>query len=570
MTQYIEPNAHSDLVASADSGNHGVLAWLQSLRSGLIEGFEVTPGSSGLLINIASGRVIIGGTTIHDDLTRIDSTLISTSGATGNRHFLVYASYTYADPTPAMTLAVAVTSAVAPARPASPSLPADSVKLADVFIAEGETTLANAQIINAPKMPDRGQNDGDVLIERLIASDLNVIFAGGGGMAYDSVADEFSWTQDINFYAATTTHKEKYLSAPLAVGVVSVTSPPIPEVLSGVGANALIFTVFDRTVVTDPASPVPLTLRVLDLVAPDPTTRDIFFDPANCENIVWLAMVIGDVLHLRPGVGSILPPPDADGDKFLRNDPGGVHYWDRVYADLVTAVLAIDGFAVITTNPVELGDSVTPHFSAHTIDDGGNGPTTALMTNSQGAGSQNVVTSFGGTSTAANITAIADAPFARSTPGVVQETVFTLTADDGHTPDTAQATLKWGRYLYFGFEVTDPGAGAYLNPWLKGTLQGDGQQVLHVDGDTLVMNETNSSVVNSKYFFFAFPAWWGTVSQIIDNNTGFIVTSAFSEVDAAQVGITTSASIIPEDYRVWRSLVQQSPLANVNITVTLA
>jgi hypothetical protein len=326
MTQFIEPNKKSDLVAPR------VFDWLKCLRTGLLEGFTVTPGSSGLLITIASGRVIIGGTTVYDDLTRNDSTLISSAPGTGNRHFLVYAKYTYVDtfPPAAMEIKVAVNSAVAPLKPTAPALPPDSVKLADIFLPEGDTDWTDALFVNAPKMPDRGQADADVLIERLIASNNNVVCAGGGSIIYDG-GGNITWSQDIKFFATTTTHQEKYFTVPLAVGQIPQTASP----LTGVTDNCIVFTVLDRTTVGDPAAPGTLPLYVLDLNTPDDTIWDIFFDPANRDDIFWLAMVIDGELVTRAGVGNALPPPDADGEMFLRNDPGGDHYWSLLNGGVV-------------------------------------------------------------------------------------------------------------------------------------------------------------------------------------------------------------------------------------------
>lgn len=326
MTQFIEPNKKSDLVAPR------VFDWLKCLRTGLLEGFTVTPGSSGLLITIASGRVVIGGTTIYDDLTCNDATLISSAPGTGNRHFLVYAKYTYVDtfPPAAMEIRVVMNSAVAPLKPTAPALPVNGVKLADIFLPEGDTDWTDALFVNAPKMPDRGQANGDVLIERLIASNANVICAGGGSIIYDG-GGNITWTQDIKFFALTTTHQEKYFSVPLAVGQILVGASP----LTGVTDNCIVFTVLDRTAVGDPAAPGNLPLYVLDINAPGSGAWDIFFDPANRDDIFWLAMVIDGELVTRAGVGNSLPSPDVSDQKFLRNDPGGDHLWSLLDGGVV-------------------------------------------------------------------------------------------------------------------------------------------------------------------------------------------------------------------------------------------
>lgn len=563
MTQYIEPNKHSDL--KANGSNTGVLSWLKSLRSGLLEGFTVTAGTADFDINILSGRLTIDGTTIYDDETYLDSGILNAaiSSTVGvDTHAMIYAEYTYQDVFPPAAMSLKAIIVQAASDPASPTLPANSIKLADIFIPAGETDLSNATIINAPKIPDRGASANDVLIERLVQSNLNTFFTGGGTMSYDSVADEFSWDADIDVFATVVTNKEKYLSAPLAVGQIASGGSP----LTGVGDNAIIFTVFPRINVGDISTPTALTLRVLDLDSPTTAALNAFFDETTREQIVWLGMVIGGQLIMRQGLGVQLPAPagSAPPALFLQHDPAGstAHQWAAITEDLIVSILSISAFAC-TSSPAELGDIVdNPAFTATTTDDGGDGPTTAQLTNDDNLEDKDVVAGFSGTS---NGTFQSDQTgYQKSGTGANGAVIFTLTADDGATPDVETVNLDWWRYTYWGFNATDPGAGNYDNTFLKTTITGQNGGSALRSGVGITINETPAS---AKYLFFAYPAWKGAPTSIIDNNTGFDVLSAFTEVDAAQAGITTeNAAAIAENYRVYRSNALQS--GNVNITVS--
>jgi len=560
MTQFIEPNRESDLTGPK------VLDRLQSLRTGLLSGFLVSAGSSGFLINIASGRLVNAGTTIYDDATRNDSTILSSALSAplgANTHALVYAQYAYQDtfPPAAMTFDVSVTTG---SPPASPSLPADSVKLADIFIASGESDLSNAQIINSPKVPDLGNADGDVLIERLVNSNLNVFIDGGGDISYDSGTDIVTWTSDIVVRSMTVTHQEKYLSAPLAIGEIAAGT------IGSVGDNAIVFTVFDRSTVTEPlSSPQTLTMHVLDLDNPDPAERNLFYNPGTREQIVWLAMTVGGTLVQRAGLGTGLPAPSAAAPPylFLQHDPlgGTAHAWAPITEDLIVSILSISSLAITTPSSgiTELGDNVvTPQLSATTINDGGDGPTTATLTNDDNVESKDVVSGFGGTSSG---TFQSDQSYQKSATGANGQVVFTLTADDGNTPDAETVNLNWYRYTYWGFEASDPGSGNYDNTFLKTTIQADqgGQSLRSGRGVTI----SEPAPASAKYFYFAFPAWKGAVTSIIDNNTGFEVLSAFTQVDAAQAGITTeNAAAIAENYRVYRSNSLQTGAINITVS----
>lgn len=290
MTQFTEPNKKSDLIAPR------VIDWLQSLRAGVLEGLIVGPGpGGGFLLNIASGKIVLAGTTIHDDLTRIDSTILSTVLGVGplgqDTHVLVYGQYTYQDtfPPAAMTLSVVVTTG---APPSPPALPADSIKLADIFIPAGAVDFADANFINAPKIPARGNVDGDVLLERVVHSNHNVVVAGGGAMRLSG--GNLSWDADLVLYATTVTNREKYKSAPIAKSTSVAGSVAM-------GDNAIAFVVFNRADTT-PQAP---SIQILDLDNPTTAAMSVFFDATTRERIVFVAMSQAGTLIRRAGFGSI-------------------------------------------------------------------------------------------------------------------------------------------------------------------------------------------------------------------------------------------------------------------------
>ena len=523
MTQFVEPSKKSDLIAPR------VLDWLRGVRRGVLDPMTVSYDSA-YLINIASGRLIVDGTMVYDDagVSQLDTGLSGTLGE--NKHILVHATYVYADPPAAMTYGVVITGGTAPTPPA---LPANSVKLADIFVASGATDLSAANIVQAQVIKSLEATDTTTIIERLAASNLNTIIDGGGIVTL--AAGTLEWSSDITIYSPVITGQEKYNTPPLAIGTIAAST------LASVDDDSILFTVIDRKAINTLAAPQTLAMKSLDLENGD---FDTDFFGVERENIVWLGMVIGGVVKIRAGMGSVLPAPGADGDMYLRNTVAGAPYWDYIYADVIQSILSISSFT--GQGAVELGVIVNnPVFAAVVTNDGGDGPTTAVLN----PGSQNVVSDFGGGSSAPSITST-QTGLQKVTPGANGVETFTLTADDGATPDVETFNLNWWRYTYWGFEASNPGAGNYDNTFLKTTIQADqgGSDLRSGIGVTMI----ESAPASAKYFYFAYPAWKGSVTSIIDNNTGFEVISAFTEVDAAQAGITT-ASAIAENYRVWKS-----------------
>lgn len=364
MTQYIEPNRKSDLTQAT------VRAWLSPMASGVLEGFDVTPGSSGFLVNIASGRLVNRGTVIHDDLTRVNDTLVNRT-AGQNEHHVIYATYTPAEtfPPPSMVIGAVKASAAPPSRPVSPNMPADSVKLADIFISSTAVTWgAGTQIIVTPKLSARGldMTQTEVAVDRLLQANANVIVAGGGGFNYSNPT--LTWDQTIVVSSPTVTARESFFTAPIARVNIAAGS------LGGVGPNSLLFIVFDRRV---PGSVTSQVLRVLDLDNPDPVQRDLFFNPTTRDQIVIVGTLTSGVLSLRGGAGMIVPPAASEPPpKVLHNVPGGQPVWAPVDdTDVVGGMRVVADVAARSAIP---GAQKKIGMIAYTQSDGATSVLTAL------------------------------------------------------------------------------------------------------------------------------------------------------------------------------------------------
>lgn len=554
MTQFIEPNKKSDLIAPR------VLDWLQSLRTGLLSGFTVTAGSSGFKINIASGKVVINGTTVYDDETRTDSLILDTElgGVPGaNVHAMIYVTYTYQDTYPPASMGIGCLLNTG-SMPSSPALPADSVKIADIFIPSGANDLSTSKIVVAPTMPDRGNDDADTLIERVVGSNMNMLFTGGGAVTYDSGTDELAWTEDIEITAPVTTHRERYNSAPLTRGTIAAGT------LAGVGTNALVFTVFDRAnPLTDLLSPAALTAYVLDFAAPANPGLAQFFDPAKRDDIVFLGLVLNDVLiPRRELVGSLPVPVGAEPPvRFLRHDPAGgyLHQWSYLTSDMIIDIISISTF-VADGSPVgslvEKGDTFNnPEFTVAYANDT---PVTTTLDDDFGPNSDAIVPAT------SNPVISPNSGFQKTDAGVDPTTTFTLKVVGTLSPTevTKTTSIKWARRFYYGPEAVDPGAGNYDNAW----LQALGNNPVTAGRSRRVQLLGGNAPVN-EYVFFAYAAYHGGSPTVYDNISGFDVSSAFVEVDAAQAGITTeNVAAIAETYRVFRS----NNLQNGDVDVTVS
>jgi hypothetical protein len=392
MTQFIEPNKKSDLIWQT------VTTWLRGQRTGLVSGFQVSASGTGFNVNITSGRVVVKGAQVYDDETRLNLAGLITAPGANNEHWLVYVSYTAADtfpPAPAVIGAVRqIAVSAPPGKPPTPSLPADSVKIADIFVPGGAGDLSTATIVNAPPLPALGDADGDVLLERLVASNANITVTGGGGFGVSGAGPyTVTWSSAIGLSAPPITHRESYGTATLAHASIPAGS------ISGVPANAILFTHFDRRTPNDYGAPATLSMKFIDLDAPTPAQTAEFSPSVDRDKVVVLGRVTGGALAMTGGLGA-LPAPSANTDDFLRNDPGGSHYWSTIDANfavgglhvLSASGLILDGELSLRNNSTSSPPSVAISADGGTTTHGAVGPLSVATGNPSDV---NTMTVFG-------------------------------------------------------------------------------------------------------------------------------------------------------------------------------
>jgi hypothetical protein len=566
MTQIIEPNENSDLKQDI------IRRWRSQVFTGILSGFDVTNGASGFQVTIASGIASINKTDVDDDETRINLDL-SIADTGNDEHWSIFGSHTPGGSFPPPPMAIAAVKGTSGPDPAPPAQPSDSFKLADIFVPSGATGIGDCRIVNAPKLPDRGVNDADVIVERLLSSNMNVLFGGGGSFVYDSGANTLTWSDAIDLVATTITNKEKFQSVPFAsiqipAGAIGpLEAAPYDKTI---GDNTVLFAVFERIAPNDPSSPLIQAngLRVLNLDAPDATEAAAFYDPIR-EKIVFIGAILGGSIKMRSGFGNPLPPPVADSPaQFLRNKSDGAHFWSPITEDLIVNILTITALSVTSGDPVEVGTIVnSPTLSGTVANHGGDGPTVAVLTNNDNGESKDVSGGWGGATQGFNSDQSYQEGDASNNGGVI----FTLTADDGDTPAVRNTTLDWYRRHYHGVsanltpdlsddlfmkQALDQSAG----PGLNAIANGD-NPLRPGRGITIDQNPV------SEYMYFCYPTRHGPVSQIIDNNTTFIVTGAYTlHGTITLVDTENGDAVITETYNVYRSNSLQN--GNVNITVS--
>lgn len=564
MTQFIQPNQKSDLKQDV------VRDWISQAYTGIQSGFDVSNGTTDFNVNITSGVAWINKVRVDDDETRLDMSLLSTVGPAGtDEHWIIQMTHTPADTFPPPSAVINAKMAVPPA---VPSLDADSVKLADIFVPVGANDITDCRIVKAPKLPDRGSNDGDVIVERLLNSNMNVMFGGGGSFVYDSGTNTLTWTQEISLVATTITNKEKFQSVPLAeltipAGAVGP-AEPAPNNLT-VGDNSILFAVFDRISAASSSG----RLRVLNLDAPDPTEANAFYDPVR-ERIVFIGGIFAGNIKLRSGFGDPVPASSLDPNSFLRNDPAGVHYWSPLYEDLVVPILSVSSFEVASTNPVEVGTNVVnPTFTVTVENDGGDGPDSATLTNDDNGESKNIQPDFGGMPTTGVGGSSSSFSYLKNATGSNSSVTFTVTADDGNTPATANAVLNWYRKTYYGSHETDPGDNNYDKTFLDTTIAVTGGNELVED--IAIEFSVTIDALNDQYIYFAYPAWKNDVNQITASVNGgpvVISTPSFTQVEegdpSSQDIDTDTIPPVTEKYKVYRSNFLQAAGSTVDIVVS--
>jgi hypothetical protein len=300
MTQTVFPFLHTPIEAP------DFIDFYENVyRTGVADGSEVSAGSAGWLITIGFGKVVIGGSYIHDDADKIDGIDLGHTFGT-NRHYAVYQNYAYAATDPAPTSIFAVAAAATP--PAQPIIPANSVKLADIFIPDTATDILHADVVisNVPKVhgPTNVLDSGRIF-EKLIQSNSNSKFFTEGSVLYDNTAEEIQLSDDLILQSFVTHNKTEFDGPALVRG--TETGPinlAIPGTLGS--KDCIVYCLLDRSV---PTTAAVIELKTLDLTATwDPNLAD-FYDPTLGDQIFVFALVQGNgagFTDVASGVPSLL------------------------------------------------------------------------------------------------------------------------------------------------------------------------------------------------------------------------------------------------------------------------
>jgi hypothetical protein len=315
----------------------------------------VTPGSAGWLINIGFGEVIIGGSWIKEDLDQLDA--IDLGHPVGNdRHYTVYATYTYTDTDPPATAVYASTAGATP--PTIPTIPAGAVKLADIFVPTAATSIlhASVRIVNAPKAhgPSKVIDTAEIP-ERLVMSNKNTVMFTDGTFSFDGPTQELRWTQDVIYQAPVSYNREVYEDVSLVRATLPAGSSPL-VIPGGVGSeDAIVYAIIDRSV---PNLAAPLALKVVDLTAVSPTELDDFYDPLNQTKIITIAVVKNGKLHMGGSIGTIPDLVGAPEGKVLAESPVGASGWQSLKDEWM-----VGGHRVVVWDEIMYPDAPTALLS---------------------------------------------------------------------------------------------------------------------------------------------------------------------------------------------------------------
>ncbi len=318
MTQHVVPFLHTPLEAP-----EFLLFQRATARSGVVLGEEVTPGSSGYLISINAGAVVIDGSYADDDLVKLDA--IDLGHITGtDKHYAVYTTYSYVASDPPAARLFLATGGVVP--PTQPVLPAGAVKLADIFIPTSATSIASAgvRIVNVPRLWSRA--DTGELIDRLVMSVGNTIVYTAGTISYDDALGKLYLPQSVVIQALVSTHKLEFQNGPSLIRATVAAAPSGLTVPGTPGSrDVIVYALIDRST---PNTGLSATIKFLNRLSPGSTELSELLDPLNATKIVILGVVSGSRFHSPHIAGGTLPVPDVDNRKFLRNDPAGAHAWN--------------------------------------------------------------------------------------------------------------------------------------------------------------------------------------------------------------------------------------------------
>ncbi|CAB4127327.1 hypothetical protein UFOVP75_141 [uncultured Caudovirales phage] len=255
-----------------------------------------------------------------------------------------------------------------------------------------------------------------------------------------------------------------------------------------------------------------------------------------------------------------LPPSAGDPLNVLFEGAGGVHLWQRITTDMILSTLKINTFAANTSFLEKGVTATTPGFTATYL----NGtPTTALLDDSVPNAQKNVTSS---SSAFASDATFSGATFG-STLGSNPIVTFTLTADAGDAPSVKTTLLTWTRFFYSG--VNASGAPTFNEAFVKGLPSTTGGSNVLAPTRAVRVQFLGANAPANKFVYFAYPAYYGDVVKIVDNLTGFTVTSAFAKISSPptiSVSVENAPGTLSENYIVYRTVQPQN--GNVDFTVS--
>lgn len=260
---------------------------------------------------------------------------------------------------------------------------------------------------------------------------------------------------------------------------------------------------------------------------------------------------------LTGGLPGLPPPTSEPPARFLRMDPGGVHYWGAITSDMIVQTIGISGFGAGV--PVyEVGDSaINPAFSVSFT----NGPVASgTLSRDVGglqAGSQAIIP--GSSPIAISVTDT----YTRSThtpaDDLASSVLFniSLVGTSSPTPATSSARIRWQRMFYHGKSAS--ASPPLIDPnFVKVTLKTTGGNALTA---SRARTFTMSGLV-SEFVYIAYPSSHGALVGWRDNVAGFDI--AFVDMGLATGVTPENATANPIDYRVYRTSLPQT--GSVNFT----
>lgn len=253
------------------------------------------------------------------------------------------------------------------------------------------------------------------------------------------------------------------------------------------------------------------------------------------------SIVLRDIpTPLTGGIPGLPPPTNEPPAQFLRMQPDGNHYWAPISSNLIVPNVAISGFSVTNTAIREVGEEFTPAFSA-TYANAGQGFAATLTRDANTAQATTISLSTPSEFTAGQA-------YRRTNTNDAVTFVLSATNNLSPNPVTANVTVQWQRYFYFG-RVAEENPTLNVN-FIKNTLESRGGKVLSAS-PAATFSITNAV---AEYVYIAFPAINGLLSEWIDNETGLDISFVLRP---AVANVTTENTTLPAPagatYRVYRS-----------------